>query len=72
MLHRRCAYTLRLSGAQKSVAVSGRWTRRPATCTWRTLSKAASLRGHTAPRHMPANLRPLESISPHSFLSPAS
>ena len=55
MLHRRCAYTLRLSGAQKSVAVSGRWTRSPATCTWRTLSKAASLRSHTVPRHTPAN-----------------
>ena len=62
MLHRRCAYTLRLSGAQKSVAVSGRWTRRPATCTWRTLSKAASLRSHTAPRHLPANPCSLEKM----------
>ena len=63
-----CAYTLRLSGARKSLAESGRWTRRPATCTWRTLSKAASLRSHTAPRHAPAtNCRSLDTMSTHSF-----
>ena len=44
-----CAHLLLLSGACISVAEEGRWTSRPATCTWRTLSKAASLRNKGTP-----------------------
>jgi len=39
-LRSRSAYTERLSGALKSLALLGRCTRKPAHWTWRTLSKA--------------------------------
>ena len=64
-----CAQMLRLSGARKSLAVSGRWTRRPATCTWRTLSKAASLRSQPPPPSCACHdchVRSLESRFTHS------